>query len=418
MTFRPNLFILLLAMAALLTTSLDAVGAGWWKKTAKMAEFDPNGAAKHLAEDPQLQIPAAVQWSTGLAPRPLAAAQIDGVVGALDRISELQRQWFGTDPSGYQNCARAALLDRRMNGATECLEAAVVRDPTSPSLRRLTGLLLMSEGRLAQAMDHLAEGYALAPGLQTPTISLAPEDERWVRYEGLKRALDLYPRQRAETVLTLANLLREDGNEARGRLALEAELPHPEVELRLAEWDREAGLLDDARIRLEAVIGRRSYPERVRARAWAQLAQVRDLAGDSAGATAAAGRALALDPRSTAPHLALAALAERRLDYAGALKHLRGAWGLTPADPRLLMKISVMAEKAGEVSDARLALERAVVLQPDSPALAARLVDFYLRHGEFMEATLRLNEFTARFPTDSRLLGQAERLSRDVAGRR
>ncbi len=203
--------------------------------------------------------------------------------------------------------------------------------------------------------------------------------------------------------------------EARGRVALERELPHPEVELTLARWDREAGLLNDARIRLEAVVGRRSYPEKVRARAWAQLAQVRDLAGDGEGATAAARQALALDPRSTAPHLALAALAERRLDYSGALRHLRSAWGLTPADPRLLVKISVIAEKAGEDSDARLALERAVVVRPDSPELAARLVDFYLRHGEYMDATLRLNEFTNRFPADARLLRQAERLSREVA---
>jgi len=415
MTFRPNLLILVLSVAACLTTSLDAVGTRWWRQIDRMAEFDPNGAVKHMMEDSQLRIPAAVQRSTRLAPRPLARAEIDGVVVALDRISALQWQWFGTDPSGFKNCARAALLDGRMNEATDCLEAAVTRDPTSPALRRLTALLLMSEGRLAEAMDHLAEAYALAPGLRHPAVALAPEDERWVQYEGLERALTLYPRQRVQTVLTLAEVVREDGDEARGRVALERELPHPEVELTLARWDREAGLLDDARIRLEAVVGRRSYPEKVRARAWAQLAQVRDLAGDGEGATAAARQALALDPRSTAPHLALAALAERRLDYSGALRHLRSAWGLTPADPRLLVKISVMAERAGEVSDARLALERAVVVRPDSPEFAARLVDFYIRHGQYMDATLRLNEFTNRFPADARLLRLADRLSREVA---
>ncbi len=414
MTIRPNLLMLILSIAACLIASLDAAGTRWWRQTARMIEFDPNGAVNRMADDPQLRIPAAVQRSTGLAPRPLANVELDRIVVALDRISALQLRWFGTDPSGFKNCARAALLDNRMNEATDCLEAAVLRDPTSPSLRRLTALLLMSEGRLSEAMDHLAEAYALAPGLRQPEVTLVPEDERWVEYEGLERALTLYPRQRVQTVLTLAEIVREDGDEARGRVALEKELPHPEVELTLARWDREAGLFDDARARLEGLVARRSYPERVRARAWAELAQVRDLAGDGEGATAAARQALALDARSTAPHLALAELAERRLDYAGALKHLRSAWGLTPADPRLLVKISVMAEKAGEISDARLALERAVVVRPDSPELAARLVDFHLRHGEYMDATLRLNEFTARFPSDPRLLRQAERLSREV----
>ena len=415
MTFRPNLPMLVLSLGAVVVTCVDTVGARWWRQTARMIEFDPNGAVNRMADDPLFRIPAAVQRSVFLAPRPLANAEIDRVVIALDRMSNLQWRWFGTDPSGFKNCARAALLDNRLADATTCLEAAVSRDPTSPSLRRLAALLLVYQGRLPEAMDHLAEAYALAPGLRHPEVVLAPENERWVQYEGLGRALDLYPRQRVQTVLHLAEILREDGDEARGREALESELPHPEVELKLAQWDREAGLLDDARMRLEAIVGRRGYPARIRARAWAQLAQVRDLAGDGEGAVAAARQALALDARSTAPHLALAELAERRFDYSAALEHLRSAWGLTPADARLLVKISMMAEKAGEISDARFALERAVVVEPDSPEMAARLVDFHLRHGQYMDATLRLNEFTSRFPSDPRLLRQAERLSREVA---
>jgi Tfp pilus assembly protein PilF len=246
---------------------------------------------------------------------------------------------------------------------------------------------------------------------------LTEEDERWVRNEGLRRALHLYPRQRVRTVLTLAEQLRSEGYEDRGRLALEAELPHPEVQLALARWDRDAGHLADARMRIERITGRLIYPASMRSRAWALLAEVRDLDGDSEGASAAAREALQLDAKSTAPHLALASLAERRGDYEASLGHLRAAWGLTPADARLLVRISSVAEKAGEVADARLALERAVELQPDSPALAARLVDFHLRHGQYMEAALRLHRATERFPTDPTLARLAEELQRAVQQR-
>jgi predicted Zn-dependent protease len=124
---------------------------------------------------------------------------------------------------------------------------------------------------------------------------------------------------------------------------------------------------------LDHLAERRRHPTSLRVDAWTVVAEVRHLAGDPAGAVAAAHEAPRLGPDSAAPYVALATLA----------------------------------------------LERAVELEPDNPSLSARLVDFQLRHGEFTEAALRLSAALDRFPTDQKLLSQAERLRREVgqAGR-
>jgi len=411
---RPRIGLLSLSVAAFLVVAIDAVGAGWWRRTAAILEVNPAAGVDRLTQGSLVELPETVRRSRRLVARDLAQADFEEVISALFRLGELQRGWFPADPIGFKNAARAAMLGGQANEADAWLDGAIYRDPTSPVLHRLAAWQEMGRGRRDQALDHLAEAYGLASSLRSPIVELTEEDERWVRNEGLRRALGLYPRQRVRTVLTLAEQLRKDGLEDRGRIALEGELPHPEVELALARWDRDGGDLIAANHRLQTITGRRIYPAPIRARAWALLAEVRDLDGDSAGAEAAAREALILDPRSTAPHLALARLAERRGDMEGSLRHLRAAWGLTPADPRLLVRIASTAEKTGEIADARLALERAVELEPDSAALAARLVDFHLRNGQYMEAALTLHRFGEKFPTDATLLRLAEKLQREV----
>ena len=411
---RPSVAILVLSVASLLTAGVDAVGAGWWRRTAAVIAVNPASGVDRLTAGALLDLPEAVRRSRRLVARDLAQAPPERVGAALERVGNAQRWWLHTDSAGFKNAARAAMVDGRGEDGGVWLGDAIRRDPTSPALHRLAAWLENQRGDRESAMDHLAEAYALAPGIRKSPVELTDDDERWVRNEGLQRALTLYPRQRVRTVLTLAEQLRTDGREDRGRVALENELPHPEIELALARWDRDSGQLADADARLQRVTSRRIYPAPIRARAWAVLAEVRDLGGDPSGAAAAARESLRLDSNSTAPHLALARLAESRGDYEGSLRHLRAAWGLTPADPRLLVRISSVAEKTGEIADARLALERAAELEPESPVIAARLVDLHLRNGQYMEAALKLHQFTERFPTDTRLLRLAEKLQREV----
>lgn len=407
---------LLIAVAGIAATVAvaDAVGAGWWRRTAAIASMDSTRAVRRIAADWPLAIPEAVHRSRRLVARDVGAAPAADLIAALDRLARLQRWWFHTDPVGFKNAARAALIRGRLTEAEVWLRSALVRSPSAPELHRLMAFTLMGLGRRNDGLGHLAEARGLAAGLTGSSPSLSAEETRWVRTEGLERALDLYPRQRARTAIALARELRLNGSIDRGRTALETEVAHPEVELELAAWDCEAGQLEEAAVRLESIAGRALIPASLRARAWAKLAELRDLQGDSAAAARAAGRALDLDPSSPAPHLALASLAERRGDRDQALRHLRTAWGLTPSDVRLLTRIAQVAEAAGELNDARLALQRAVQLDPESVVQAARLVDFELRNGQYMDAALDLGRFLDRFPTDPTLLRLADRLQREV----
>ena len=406
--------VVLVAGVAAVISGMDVAGARWWRRTAEIASVDSTRATIRIRESGAFAVPEAVRRSRRLVGKDLATAPAAHLIAALDRVGTAQQAWFYTDPAGFKNAARAALIAGRLDDARRWIEGAVFRDPTSPALHRLLAYTLTLRGRREEALDHLAQARGLAPGFSRPDVSLTHEETLWVRAEGLQRARNLYPRQRIRNTVELARQLRLDGSEEEGRAALAAELPHPIVDLELAVWDQNAGLLDEAQARLDRVAGRAVNPASLRARAWAQMAEVKDLQGDLDGATEAAGRALALDPTSPAPHLALARLAERRGDKDGALAHLRRAWGLTPTDVRLLNRFSEAAEAAGELGDARLALVRAVELEPDSVTQAARLVDFQLRNGRYMEAALDLGRFLDRFPTDPTLLRLADRLQREV----
>ena len=403
-----------LAVASLLLSVVDAAGSCWWRSTSALLATQPEAGSERLASGAGLSLPEAVRRSRWLDTRELAPASQRLVVSALERLSHLQRRWFPTDPMADRTGATAALIEGRVESASALLDAALVRDPTAPVLYRLRALVRWSEGRRVAALDDLAEAAALAPTLNRPRLELPPEDAAWVRREGLQRALERYPRQRVRTLLSLAELLRVQGLADEGRALLEAEPPNPEIELELAAWDREAGRLETAAARLGDLANRPLLPSALRARAWSDLAIVRALDGDPDGAEAAARRALALAPESTAPYLALARLAEQQGDWPRALDQLRRAWGLSPADPRLLGRVAVAAERAGELADARLALERTVELEPDAPEHVVRLVDFYIRNGEYLEATLRLSRALDRFPTEPRLLRQLERLQQEV----
>jgi Tfp pilus assembly protein PilF len=409
-----------LIVAAVLAVALESVAvAGWWSWRRAMRILDENPAegAAVLAAAEGLRLPSAVRRSRRLPARELGLARDDLVVPALGALSRGQLRWLPADPIGYVNRARAELIEGSMDRAMENLEAAIVRDPTSPDLHWLMALSERARGENASALDHLATSAGLGPREGPLRMDLTPEETAWVRIEGLERRLKYYPRARSEGLIALAREYRLRDQAGIGRDALEKEATDPRIVLELARWDLDDGFTADAEERLNDLAGRNSLPASLLAETWSVMAAVRDRQGDVEGAVEAADMALTYDPRSAAPYRVLAGLAERRGDVDEALEHLRRAWGMNPTDVPLLMSVARIAEKAGQPDDARLALERARTADPGNPSLAAALVEFHLRQRQFMDATVTLSDALDRFPTDPRLLGLADRLRAEVRRR-
>jgi tetratricopeptide (TPR) repeat protein len=245
-------------------------------------------------------------------------------------------------------------------------------------------------------------------------VDLTPENDRWVRLEGLRLRRQYYPSRGRQIALVLARELRRDGDDIAARKILDEFPDHPEVRLEFARWAVETGDYPGALAILAEITDRRAYPKSIRSRAWSQAAVARELSGDLDGALQAADAALKLDPRSPAPYVTLAGLALNRGDSEAALAHLRRAWGMAPSNVGLLVQIAVVAERVGKNADALLALERAVEIDRESSHLVARLVALQLRSGRYTDAAVTLSRALDRFPTDPELLRQAERLRRDV----
>jgi len=340
------------------------------------------------------------------------------VVLALNRVASSQKAWQWTDPVGFKNGAVAALVEQDPAAGLRELEGALVRDPTSPYLHRVLALVHERAGRHPECLEHLAEARAISPGASRLELQLTDDDALWVRMEGLRRRLDLYPRRMVHNVLDLARELRRAGDFDDAYQLLSDFESHPEVAIELARWDLEQGHIAAAATRVTAIAERTRYPTVIRVKAWSTLAEIHDRAGDSENAIEAAREALRLDSESPGPHVALARLAERRGADDEALEHLRRAWGVAPADVNVLLHVARVAERVGRFDDARLALERVTEIRADDPNLLGRLVEYHLRRGEYMRAAMRLSEGLNRFPTDRGLLRLAEELRKQVAAKR
>jgi tetratricopeptide (TPR) repeat protein len=410
-------FAVTLSSLALTVLILDAWGSMHWRSIAASLALNAEAGAQRLGASAVVAFPPVVERSRRMVPRDLAMASRESVVDALSRVGTLQSQWLPTNAIGFTNLARAALLNDQTDRATRIIQDAVVRDPTSPYLHRVRALVSLYIGDLDSALADLAVAEALAPGMRSPAVEIAPENTRFVRLEGLRLRRRYYPRKATETALALAREIRRDGDRDAAVVELVEFEGHPAVEIELATWEIEEGSYSSALKRLGPITEKRAYPSRVRAKAWTTVAVARDYEGDREGALEAANTALRLDPSSTGPYITLAGLAQRRGDYEGALGHLRRAWGMNPSDDNLLVRIAGVAERAGKTGDALLALGRAVEINPGAPDLWGRLVALQIRSGRFSEAAITLSRALDRFPTDPGLLRQAEQLRRDVGVR-
>jgi len=409
-----------LALAASLVLLVEVVGlTAWWSWNRSVDRLRDSAAegAELLVNNRLLELPPMARRARRLPVSLLAGAPSESMVAALRTVGDLQIRWAPADPHGFVNRARAELIAGEMETARVTLNGAVLRDPTSPELHRLTGMAARAAGRNDDALDHLATAAALGDGSWKRRVELTPEEADLVVLEGLRRRLELYPRTRNRGAISLARELRKRNLENEGRQVLEGEVGDPRVVLELARWDLRSGAPAAGEARLNALVSRTALTSAVLADAWAVIAMARDARGDLDGAVAAADTALGYDPRSIGPYRVLASLAERRGDAAAALQHLRRAWGMNPADVNLLQAVARTAERAGAWDDAKLALERAVQVAPDQPSLRAALAEYQLRRGDFMGATVTLSEALQRFPTDPRLLRLAERLRAEVARR-
>jgi tetratricopeptide (TPR) repeat protein len=320
-------------------------------------------------------------------------------------------------PDGYLNLARARLLRNQVFEGQEDLTEALRRDPTRPFSIRLLALVTLFHGHFEKAMDLLAQAEAVAPGYRVPVIEMSSVDEARIRLDGLERRLEIYPRVRAETLISIGQLLRAMGRVEEAQCRLEEAAGDPRVDLVRAQWALNDGDAATAAGLAQGLTLQRRLPAQSRASAWSIVAQALETQGDQEGALAAAHRSLRLAPDSAAPHLALARIAQGRGDIDGAVTHFRRAWGMDPANTGILFQFARAAEKAGLKADARLALERAVDLNPGDTSTVLRLVDFQLRNGDFMDAAMSLSRALDHDPTNSSLLKMGERLSREVKRR-
>jgi tetratricopeptide (TPR) repeat protein len=407
---RP-LWLIVVVSAALLIEMVG--GLGWWRWTRLQQTLatTPDRGAKQIAGDIWwLTTPAVIEHSRRLISSDLEGAPLDLVPAALQQLGQRQARWFPASSTGFKNQAQSLVLADDLQGGIELIEQAVQRDPTSPYLHRFLAVVLRLSGYPKEFLEEIALSRALDHQQSRSAIEMTPEDAHWVRFEALRRRVELYPRKQVQTRLDLAAALREDD---RAEEAIQALVPveeAPQVRLAKATWHLSAGDAAAARAEVEEIATRRTYPTRMRATAWSILARALDLEEDQEGAVAAATRAVELAPQSPAPFIALAHLAERRGDDETALEHFRHAWGMALTDIGILLEVARLAEKTGKPADARLALERASRLAPDRADLVARLIDFYIRNHQLVEATSELAEALDRFPTNPELLRMTERL--------
>ncbi len=402
---------------ALVAQGLNWVGWGAWERTAGRLEVDPAGGVELLARPQVAALPSFLWWARRLAGEQISGAPQKPAASALERVGMGQLRWMPTDPSGPKNLAQAAALRGQPEEALRWVEEARRRRPVSPFLARAQALLELRLGRYRTCLELLAEAQGLAPGFARPRVDVLPGDEDWVRLEGLRQRIRLYPRLRDEASLALASELRRLGRLEEAKEVLNALGRSPLAELERARWALEDGNPAEAARRALAQARRPALPRAVKARAWTLAARALSAAGDQPGALDAAEQALHLDPDSPGPYLALASMAERRGDLELALENARRAWGVAPSNVGVLLTVARLASRAGKAADARLAMQRAVEVAPDRPELRARLVALLLDQGRYMQAAMTLSRALDRFPTDRRLLRLAARLQSETTGR-
>lgn len=149
--------------------------------------------------------------------------------------------------------------------------------------------------------------------------------------------------------------------------------------------------------------------------AWTEWGRKRAEAGDAAGADAALGRAVALDPRAQLPRLRQALLALQRGDAAGAASTLSLLVERNPGYLPAWRNLVVARAQAGEAGEAMRTLDLALTRFPADAVLWTHKAVLLRRMGRLTEALVAVRRAVALAPEDAVLARREADLTRELA---
>jgi tetratricopeptide (TPR) repeat protein len=257
--------------------------------------------------------------------------QLGRAQAATRLLNEVLRQNGSTDPEALFRAARAAHALGRARDANTLYRAAAGAS-ADPGIDTAWGLLFLEKYNKPEALRSLQEAIKAEP-------EWAPA------HAGLGRVLaDENPPAGA----------------ASANRALEIDPQLADAHLLLAELDLNNSRYDEARKRIDTVLG--ANPSHLEARAWiAAMAYVRD---DRAAFEAEVKRVLAINPAYGDVYRVAGDLAARNYRFEEAVALARQAVALDPANTRAFGDLGMHLMRTGDEAEARRALERSFEADP------------------------------------------------------
>ena len=347
--------------------------------------------------------PAPETWDPGALeeglPQVVAALFDQDPDRALARIASLRSS--GTAPAGIEHFEGLALSDAgRPVEALEAFEREIAARPGNGQAHMLAADLLITQGRLAEAREHLAratehEADPVYTSLLRGRLALLAGDDELARRAFQDYLVgDRYSPRAAEAHYALAQIATRQGRstEARQHQATSSKLEEV-AQYRSLYAERLAADPTDAEATLaigmtylDLFNGMGFDPDMARQadvafsaslaldpenlRALLNLAYLRSVDEDFDEAVALLERALTLDPSYAPAHLSRGHVARRTRDLPLAVEAFAAAALYTEDEverARALYEQAVTEEELGRVADAVEHYEIVLALQPDAP---------------------------------------------------
>ncbi len=331
----------------------------------------------------------ALERSEGALEIAAAYARFLMTIGAADDARQLADDVGGNDAS-REALPRRLELERAVKRPDRVLALAALTpaaDATQPSRDDVDG------ERAVSIAITLARGQALVDQGKralavTHYLALGKDDPAFI-----------------EARLRAAALLREDGNTAEARRALDQTLPtttpseRAEIEIAIAhaQIDEKAGNPAAAAERLEQALGK--HPGNVRLTM--ARAAVEDRRGRWQLALGIAETLIAKDPGSVeALNFWGFVAADHGHELPRALARVRAALALEPGAGGVIDSVGWAHLRAGDVARAELFLEQAGRLEPEDPEVLSHLGELYVRRAEAERAAGAFRKALSLRPED------------------
>jgi tetratricopeptide (TPR) repeat protein len=328
-----------------------------------------------------------------------AAARRALARGRAAEAEAMAKQRPAGDPAAAAVLAQIAVASGRVDEAEALLEPAARRDPASEAALQL-GLLHQQLGRAqaasrvlgevlrqntsndsetlfraarsahalgrareANTLYRLAAGASVDPGIDTAWGLLFLEKyNKPEALRSLKEAIQAEP-EWAPAHAGLGRVLADENPPAAAasaNRALEIDPQLAEAHLLLAELDLNNSRYDEARKRIDTVLG--TNPSHLEARSWiAAMSYVRD---DRAAFEAEVKRILGINPSYGDVYRVAGDLAARNYRFEEAVALARQAVALDPANTRAFGDLGMHLMRTGDETEARRALERSFEADP------------------------------------------------------